>query len=211
MSSKTYFDTNATKWDNMRASFFSESVREIAYKLSGIKAGDIAGDIGAGTGFVTEGLLSLGSKVIAIDESEEMLAVLENLLNSTNLKTIVGESKALPIEDNSLDYVFANMYLHHTEEPDKAIAEMYRVLKPRGKIIISDLSAHHYDFLRTEHHDRWLGFDQSDIYHWFKVTGFKPIAISLYNESCKTTAEPCGCNCHEDSVNIPIFFATGVK
>ena len=49
-----------------------------------------------------------------------------------------------------MDYVFANMYLHHVDLPQVAIEEMARVLKPGGKVIITDMDEHDFDFLRKE-------------------------------------------------------------
>ena len=57
MDSKAYFKEVAIQWDKMREGFFSEAVREKAYSLANVKEGDLAADIGSGTGFVTEGLI----------------------------------------------------------------------------------------------------------------------------------------------------------
>ena len=69
----------------------------------------------------------------------------------------VGEAESLPIPDVAVDYAFANMYLHHVESPPEAIREMARILKPGGKLVITDLDEHRFEFLRTEHHDRYYG------------------------------------------------------
>jgi len=58
--SRIYFETVAQKWDTMRQGFFSDAVREKAFEAAGAVAGKIAADIGAGSGFVTEGLLRRG-------------------------------------------------------------------------------------------------------------------------------------------------------
>lgn len=73
MDSKDYFNKIAKNWDDMRKGFFSETVREKAFKLSKIEKGKIAADIGAGTGFITQGLIDRGLKVVAFDQSEEMI------------------------------------------------------------------------------------------------------------------------------------------
>jgi precorrin-6B methylase 2 len=57
----------------MREGFFSEAVRKKALATAGVQRGEIAADIGAGTGFITEALIGQGLRVIAIDESEAML------------------------------------------------------------------------------------------------------------------------------------------
>lgn len=71
---KGYFDEVAPQWDKMRQVFFSEAVREKAISLIRAQPGKITADIGAGTGFITEGLLKKGLKVIVVDRSESMIA-----------------------------------------------------------------------------------------------------------------------------------------
>jgi ubiquinone/menaquinone biosynthesis C-methylase UbiE len=81
--SKTYFNQVADQWDEMRQGFFSEAVREQAYAAAQVQPGELAADIGAGTGFISEGLLERGARVIAVDQSEAMLDVLKEKLGST--------------------------------------------------------------------------------------------------------------------------------
>lgn len=57
MDNKGYFDGVAKKWDRMRQGFFSEAVREKALAIAGVQQRRLAADIGAGTGFITEGLI----------------------------------------------------------------------------------------------------------------------------------------------------------
>lgn len=71
----------------MRTEFFPEQVREKAYAVAGIQIGKQAADIGAGTGFIAEGLIQKGLRVIAVDQSETMLEELNKNLseNSWNI------------------------------------------------------------------------------------------------------------------------------
>ena len=73
MSSKDYFDRVAQDWDEMRESFFSDEVRIKAFSIAAVQKGKIAADIGAGTGFISEGLIQKGLQVIAVDQSETIL------------------------------------------------------------------------------------------------------------------------------------------
>jgi len=57
MSSKQYFEKTATQWDQMQKDFFSDHVRDVTLNTAKVKAGKQAADIGAGTGFITAGLL----------------------------------------------------------------------------------------------------------------------------------------------------------
>ena len=116
------------------------------------------------------------------------------------------ETTSLPLEDKSVDYVFANMYLHHTELPGKAILEMARILKDNGVLVITDLDEHNHEFLRVEQHDRWLGFKREDICRWFTVAGLEKVDIIDAKETC--CADSCG---GHQSAAISIFAASGRK
>src|SRR2546425_67432 len=70
----SYFDEIATEWEKLRESFFSDRVREKAILAASVGAGGVAADIGAGTRFITHGVVRRGVQVIAGGESERMLA-----------------------------------------------------------------------------------------------------------------------------------------
>lgn len=70
MSSKAYFNQVALKWDQMQESCFSETVREKVFSVAGIQTGKMAADIGAGIGFIYEGLIRRGLHVIVVDQPE---------------------------------------------------------------------------------------------------------------------------------------------
>lgn len=199
-----YFDSVAEEWDKMRSDFFSEKIREEAVKKSGIRSGNSAADIGAGTGFITEELLRNGIAVTAVDQSDEMLSIIQE--KYPNVAAVKGSGENLPIVDGSVDYAFANMYLHHVEEPAKAIQEMTRIIKSGGKVVITDLDTHDFEFLKTEQYDRWMGFDRNDIKKWFENAGLKNIKIECTGEECCADSA-CGCT----SAKISVFIAYGEK
>lgn len=207
MNSKKYFEKAASHWDTMRKGFFGEDVREKALDAANLHPGKLAADIGAGTGFITEGLVDRGLNVIAVDQSETMLKVIKDKFPSSDLiECRVGEAENLPIEDNGVDYVFANMYLHHVESPAKAIKEMARILKPGGKLIISDMDKHEFEFLLKEHHDRWMGFDREDIVKWFTEAGLKNVKVDCVSECCCAESDDSS-----KTATVSIFVASGEK
>ncbi|WP_315067752.1 class I SAM-dependent methyltransferase [uncultured Clostridium sp.] len=205
--SKEYFDEVASNWDNMRNDFFSDEVRLVAYKTANVEERKVAADIGAGTGFITEGLINKNVKVIAVDQSEEMLNLLKNKFsNYKDLKCIQGVGEDLPIEDNSVDYVFANMFLHHVENPSLVIKEIQRILKSGGKLVITDLDKHNFEFLKTEQYDVWMGFDRNNIIEWFEDAGLKNVTVNCVGSNCCTDSK-CGC----EKASTSIFAAYGEK
>jgi ubiquinone/menaquinone biosynthesis C-methylase UbiE len=207
LESRQYFDTVAPQWDNLREGFFSEAVRERAFDAAGAVAGKIAADIGAGSGFITEGLLKRGLRVIAIDRSGAMLGEMKKKFGpGAAVEYRVGEAESLSLDDGSVEYVFANMCLHHVESPPAAIREMTRILKPCGRLVITDLDRHDFDFLRTEHCDRWMGFDRPDVARWLAEAGLVDVKIDCVGENCCAASQG---GCGEAAVSI--FVASGMK
>jgi ubiquinone/menaquinone biosynthesis C-methylase UbiE len=208
MSSKEYFDTIAHEWDTMRQGFFSEEVRVTALAKAQVVPGRIAADLGAGSGFITEALLQAELQVIAVDQSPEMLAVMKKKFRRFNGQVAyrVGTAEALPLEANTVDYAFANMYLHHVENPAQAIQEMARIVKAGGQVVITDLDSHNHPFLREEHHDRWPGFERDTVADWFKAAGLRQIKVQGVGVECCATSE-----CGTDSAQVSIFLAMGRK
>ena len=207
MSSKDYFDRVAQDWDEMRENFFSDEVRMKALSIAAVQKGKIAADIGAGTGFISEGLIQAGLQVIAVDQSETILKEMKRKF--ADIETIdyrVGQAQNLPIPDETVDYAFANMYLHHVESPPEAIEEMVRILKPAGKLVITDLDEHEFDFLREEHHDRWMGFKRADIVAWFQSAGLTEICVDSIGACCEAQS-----SCGSEFASIGIFVASGTN
>jgi ubiquinone/menaquinone biosynthesis C-methylase UbiE len=215
-TSRAYFDTIGTDWDHMREGFFPDRVRERALAVAAVEAGRVAADLGAGTGFLTEALLARGVRVIAVDQSPVMLDALRGKFPQGDehagrsprpdlLDCCTGEAEQLPIDDSSVDYCLANMYLHHVERPAAAIREMARILVPGGIVVVTDLDAHQHTFLRDEHHDRWLGFERQDIRAWFRDAGLTDVRADDLGDECRTTST------EGSNAAISIFIASGRK
>jgi ubiquinone/menaquinone biosynthesis C-methylase UbiE len=207
MSSKKYFDDVAPQWDEMRERFFSEAVRKKAFIVANIQPGQLAADIGAGTGFITEGPLQRGLKGIAIDQSDTMLQELKRKFQGNDkINYRKGEAEKLPIEDKIVDYVFTNMFLHHVEHPSVIIKELVRLLKPGGMLVITDLDEHNFEFLKKEHYDRWMGFKREDVKRWFDEAGLTNVMVDCVGENCCSPSRS-----GDKYANVSIFVAYGKK
>ena len=150
MRGKGYFAAVATDWDEIRSGYFTEAMRDAAIALAALSPEMVVADVGTGTGFVIQGLAGKVAQVYGFDESPEMLAVAKrNLAAYDNIEFREAAGKALPLPDGSVDAVFGNMYLHHDPEPEKAIRELVRILKPNGRLILTDLDAHDQAWVRA--------------------------------------------------------------
>lgn len=207
MSRGEYFDQVAGRWDEMRRSFFSDAVRESVYAAACVQSGKTAADIGAGSGFITEGLLRRGLRVLAVDPSRPMLVEMKSKFAGLGAVGLLrGEADRLSLSDASVDYVFANMLLHHVESPGEAVKEMARILKPGGTLVITDLDEHRFEFLRTEHHDRWMGFRREAMARWLSESGLTNVAVDCAGEDCCARSSGGG-----DVAQVSIFVASGQK
>lgn len=206
MNSLHYFNKVASKWDQMREHFFKPKLRDKIVRLANVKTGDIVADIGAGTGFLSEGFLKYDIEILALDQSENMLHVMQNKFGFDKIKYFKGTSEAWPLPDSTVDIIVSNMFLHHVEDPKKSIKELYRILKSSGKLIISDLDRHNHSFLLKEHNDKWPGFDRSDIEKWYKQAGFQNINIQCADENCCASSTT-----KSERAEVSIFIAMATK
>jgi protein-S-isoprenylcysteine O-methyltransferase Ste14/SAM-dependent methyltransferase len=109
-----------------------------------IRGNEVVLDVGAGTGRFSLAMakkLSTG-KVICLDLSEEMLQILERKAEKEGLKDKIqllkGEASSSGLKNESVDLVVSNNVFHELSSPKTVLAEMIRVLKPNGWIIITD-------------------------------------------------------------------------
>ena len=212
-ASSKYFEQNAGQWDALRTGYFSEGVRAAAIAKAYLRPEMTAADVGAGTGFIAAGLAPLVQKVYLLDGSEAMLAVArQNLAPFDNVEYHLADAQSLPLPDGSVDVAFANMYLHHCPDPLAAMREMVRILKPGGRLVITDADAHNHTWMREEMADVWLGFERSQVRDWLQQAGFVNILIDCTGQSCcAESGNPAVTDPQDRSAAIGVFVATGTR
>ncbi|MBE6834355.1 class I SAM-dependent methyltransferase [Faecalispora sporosphaeroides] len=137
--SKIAFNQQAATYDEDIKGQHARSLYPVLLKkLSGLDFNTVL-DLGCGTGAVMQAIFESfpDKRVYGIDISENMLQKAKEKLKDKATLTL-GDSEHLPYANEMFDVVYCNDSFHHYPAPEKVIAEVYRVLKPTGKFIISD-------------------------------------------------------------------------
>lgn len=173
---QAFFERVAGDWEQMRLSYYDGRVIERMAEVSDADGTMTVADVGTGTGFVAAGISPLVGRVLAVDNSRAMLDVARRNLGElglANVELLEGDVGTLPLESDSVDAAFANMVLHHAEDPVAMLREMARVVGPGGTVAITDEVEHPFAWMREEHADVWLGFEKWQVEGFFREAGLE--------------------------------------
>ncbi len=177
---QVYFNQVAGRFDRVYGP--GRSWQAFGHLLLRILPPLVVADLGAGEGLLSELLARRCKKVIAVDNSEKIVAFGKAKAKKNGMKNLefrLGDLQSPPIEPGSVDMVVLSQALHHAEMPAAAISAAHKVLKGSGQIMILDLLEHHFEKARELYGDRWPGFAESDLQCWLEDAGFRGIEISV--------------------------------
>jgi ubiquinone/menaquinone biosynthesis C-methylase UbiE/DNA-binding transcriptional ArsR family regulator len=175
--SQEFFSSSAGQWDRVRDELFGERFHLAAFAALASSTWTV-GDLGCGTGQVSAALAPFVERVIAVDASAAMLQAAKKRLHAfDNIELRRGDLEALPVDDARLDAATLMLVLHHVPEPEKAITEVARVLKPGGRLLLVDMQPHDRDSYRQQMGHVWLGFSDDHIRRILSESGFDAIRI----------------------------------
>ncbi len=115
---------------------------EAIFALAEVKTGERVLDIGCGTGIYTLELARRNVHVVGVDPSMEMILIAREKFRQAELKCyfICGSAEALPFRPERFDLALAVTSLCFVRSPDRAIAEIYRVIMPGGRLVLGELN-----------------------------------------------------------------------
>jgi ubiquinone/menaquinone biosynthesis C-methylase UbiE len=140
-------------------------------RASGVSANDTVLDLGCGPGLVSCAFASVAHHVTGLDLAPAMLErakarQAEHSLN--NLTWLCGDVSTLPFADNSFSIVVTRYTFHHFLSPAAVLAEMVRVCRPGGRVVVADVTPEeeqlaaydHFETLRDPSHAHALSLNQ---------------------------------------------------
>ena len=142
---------------------------DLMLRLSEPRQNDTVLDVACGPGIVSCEFAKVVSKVTGIDITPAMIEQAKTLQKDKKMENIewrIGDVTNLPFDDNSFSIVLTRYSFHHFLEPKKVLQEMKRVCKPRGKILVIDVTPYkdkvdaynNVEKLRDSSHVRALTF-----------------------------------------------------
>ena len=174
-TAQRYFAANAAEWDSIRALHVADdAVEKVMREALGARLFDSLLDLGTGTGRLLELFQPLYARAVGIDASADMLAVARANLDRAgiaNAQVRLGDIHNLPFQRDSFDVVTVHQVLHYLDDPERALAEAARVLRPGGRLLVVDFAPHDLEFLRERHAHRRLGFAREPMQQWIEAPG----------------------------------------
>jgi ubiquinone/menaquinone biosynthesis C-methylase UbiE len=173
-----YFARRAADWDSIRALHASEERVDAAIMaMIGERPVRALLDLGAGTGRMLHLIAPRVERAVGVDQSPAMLALARSRIAQDGLRNVQlrqGDIYAPPVERDAFDLVIIHQVLHFLDDPARALREAARALRPGGRLIVVDFTAHDHEFLRENFAHRRLGFAPDEIAGFLADAGLRP-------------------------------------
>lgn len=174
-STVRFFDEMAADWMRMSREILGDFDLNSAILERLSEQGTVV-DLGCGPGILLKNLAGSAVRVIGVDNSSRMLEAAAKLLPDVSTISLrIGDLEHLPLRDGEADAAIMSLVLHHLAAPQAGIAEMQRVVRPGGQIMLVDFINHDNETMRTKYGDRWLGFAPDELCAWMTKAGLQRI------------------------------------
>lgn len=161
--------------------FWTREMRDAALAIGRLEEPDVGtiADVGAGTGFTTEGILRRApdATVTMIDQSPHQLAKAGRKASLVRVEKRLGDAEAIPLPTDGADRYVSAGSVEYWPDPQRAVCEAYRVVRPGGVAVLVGPLARTHPIARALT-DAWMLFPPEDDYRrWFADAGFTDIRV----------------------------------
>jgi DNA-binding transcriptional ArsR family regulator len=142
---------------------------------------DVA-DIGCGDGYLAVEMAAWARSVVAIDRSDDVLErarAMAGRRRVSNIEWKKGDLARLPLREQTIDLALLSQSLRHASEPERAVADAVRVLRPEGRLLILELRAHQQAWVRARFGDRRLGFADEELSALLENAGLGQVRVTV--------------------------------
>jgi ArsR family transcriptional regulator len=177
--SQEFFASAAAGWDRLRSDLFGDTFFLWAV-LGLIDQSLVVGDLGCGTGQLTEIVAPYVKRVIAVDGSPDMLdAARLRVGGARNVDLRQGDLESLPIDTGELDAAVLSLVLHYSPSPGRALTEVARGLRKGGRALVVDMLPHDRQEYQQQMGHVWLGFSEKQIARYLAGAGFGDVRVRM--------------------------------
>lgn len=170
-ASEAFFSSAAGQWDSLRDELFGGRAHLAALPALLDPAWTVA-DLGCGTGQLSALIAPYVARVTAIDSARGMLAAARKRVAAFgNVDVRQGALESIPIESASVDVAILFLVLHYAVEPSRVFAEVARVLRPAGRLLVVDMLPHDRQEYRERMGHVWQGFSDAQLTQWMHDAG----------------------------------------
>ncbi len=177
--SQEFFATAAGGWDRLRGDLFGDTFFLWAV-LGLIDPTLVVGDLGCGTGQLTETVAPYVRRVIAVDGSTDMLdAARHRLGGAKNVELRQGELESLPIDSGELDVAMLSLVLHYSPSPRTRAVGSGASGTAGGRVLVVDMLPHEREEYQQQMGHVWLGFSEKQISRFLTGAGFGEVRVRM--------------------------------
>lgn len=151
--------------------------RALGYLLPAI---DVA-DVGCGEGSLALEIAQWARHVTGIDRSDDVLERAKALSERRQVPNVTwrkGDLTRMPLRDESIDLAVFSQSLRYATDPERALAETSRVLRPGGRVLILDLKKHDQAWVQSRFGDPRAGFAPGELEGFLQGAGFRAVHLS---------------------------------
>ena len=173
-------------YDRRWSFYIKTTIRETVKRLD-LQSSDKILDIGCGTASLFQPILAAfpSAQLIGVDISTRMLKVADKKLGNQAV-FLAAQAQSLPFRSSTFDIVVSCNAFHYLRKPEQCLSEIARILKPSGKIVITDwcddyIACRLCDFLlRIFSRTHFRAYGRSECEHLLRGAGFRNVLIERY-------------------------------